>query len=133
MEKGIVSDKYLYDAVAYDSDLERDNIRSEIQQIVVYGKIPRRSISIPTIADSSYSPDFMYVVEKTNGEKEMNVVVETKGVENKYELRGNELAKISCAGKFFEQLKADGFNVKFRTQLSNKSMRAIISELMVED
>lgn len=133
LEKGIVSDKYLYDAVAYDSDLERDNIRSEIQQVVVYGKIPRRSISIPTIADSSYSPDFMYVVEKTNGEKEMNVVVETKGVENKYELRGNELAKISCAGKFFEQLKADGFNVKFRTQLSNKSMRAIISELMVED
>lgn len=130
METGKVSDKYLYDAIAYDSELERKNIRSEIEEVIVYGKIPRRSISIPTIADSAYSPDFMYVVKKRNGEKEMNVIVETKGVENKAQLRGNELAKISCAKAFFSRLKADGYNITFRTQINSKSIKALLTELM---
>ena len=127
---GVVSEKYLYDAIAYDSDLEKANIKSEIEEVIVYGKIPRRSISIPTIANSSYSPDFMYVVRKKNGDKELNVIIETKDVENKSELRGNELAKIDSARSFFEQLKLDGYNIHFKTQLSNKGMKAIISELL---
>jgi type III restriction enzyme len=28
-----------------------------------------------------YSPDFMYVIRKTSGEKELNIVVETKDVD----------------------------------------------------
>lgn len=130
LEAGVVSEKYLYDAIAYDSDLEKANIKSEIEEVIVYGKIPRRSISIPTIANSSYSPDFMYVVRKKNGDKELNVIIETKDVENKSELRGNELAKIDSARSFFEQLKLDGYNIHFKTQLSNKGMKAIISELL---
>jgi type III restriction enzyme len=50
--------------------LECKNITKEIEEVIVYGKIPRRSISIPTIGNDSYSPDFMYVVKKANGEKE---------------------------------------------------------------
>ena len=41
---GSVSKKYLYDAIAYDSPLERQNIEAEVDEIVVYGKIPRRDI-----------------------------------------------------------------------------------------
>lgn len=130
LEKGNVSDKYLYDAIAYDSPLEKKNILEDISEVIVYGKIPRRSISIPTIADSSYSPDFMYVVRKANGEKELNIIVETKDVEGKDNLRGNEKTKISCAELFFKQLKLDGYNVYFRTQLNNKGMKTIISELI---
>ena len=132
LEAGIVSEKYLYDAIAYDSDLEKANIKSEIEEVIVYGKIPRRSISIPTIANSSYSPDFMYVVRKKNGDKELNVIIETKDVENKANLRGNELAKINSARSFFEQLKLDGYNIHFKTQLNNKGMKAIISELLMK-
>ena len=72
----------------------------------------------------------MYVVRKKNGDKELNVIIETKDVENKSELRGNELAKIDSARSFFEQLKLDGYNIHFKTQLSNKGMKAIISELL---
>jgi len=36
----------------------------QVLEVIVYGKIPRRSISIPTITGQSYSPDFMYVVKK---------------------------------------------------------------------
>lgn len=128
-----ISKKYLYENLTYDSPLEKSNILAEPENVVVYGKIPRKSIAIPTIGDSSYSPDFMYVVKKQNGDKELNLVVETKDVENKTELRGEERVKIGCATKFFERLREDGYSVQFRTQLNNKQMQSIISEIISSD
>lgn len=128
---GTPSVKYLYDVYAYDSPLEKENIQVDgIQEIVVYGKIPRNSIAIPTITGQSYSPDFMYVIKKDNGEKILNVIVETKDVENKSSLRDIEQAKIDCARVFFEQLTIDGYKVEFRTQLNNKKIRQIIDEVL---
>ena len=127
---GIPSDKYLYDTYAYDSPLERQNITSDIESVTVYGKIPRSSIAIPTITGGAYSPDFMYVVTRTSGEKELNVIVETKDVENKTELRGTEEAKIKCAELFFSMLEQDGYKVYFKTQINNKHMKHIIDEVL---
>lgn len=124
-------EKYLYDVYAYDSPLEKDNILiNGIDEIIVYGKIPRSSISIPTITGQSYSPDFMYVIKKDNGEKILNVIVETKDVENASTLRGIEKAKIDCAKEFFNQLSIDGYKVEFKTQLNNKKIRQIIDEVI---
>lgn len=137
MKGGDAAEKYLYDAKAYDSPLELEDIESdidgglsEIAEVVVYGKIPRSSIAIPTIAGGTYSPDFMYVVKKANGDKELNIVVETKDVENKSTLRGVEAAKIKCAEIFFKNLSAQGYNVHFRTQLNNKKMLQIVKEIV---
>lgn len=127
---GTPSDKYLYDTYAYDSPLERQNITSDIESVTVYGKIPRSSIAIPTITGGTYSPDFMYVVTRTSGEKELNVIVETKDVENKTELRGTEEAKIKCAELFFSMLEQDGYKVYFKTQINNKQMKHIIDEVL---
>ena len=127
---GTPSAKYLYDAYAYDSPLERDNIMADIEEVIVYGKIPRASIAIPTIAGSMYSPDFMYVVKHSNGEKELNIIVETKDVEGKTDLRSEEQVKIDCAKVFFNTLTADGYKVHFRTQIGNKQMIQIINEVM---
>ncbi|WP_296876930.1 type III restriction-modification system endonuclease [Thomasclavelia sp.] len=127
---GTPSDKYLYDSYAYDSPLEKENITVDIEEVIVYGKIPRSSIAIPTITGGMYSPDFMYIVKHTNGDKELNIVVETKDVENRTELRGTEKVKIECARVFFEMLKADGYTVYFRNQLGNKQMAQIINEVM---
>lgn len=136
MKEGDAAVKYLYDAKAYDSPLELDDIESDIDgglsgiaEVIVYGKIPRSSIAIPTIAGGTYSPDFMYVVKKANGDKELNIVVETKDVENKSTLRGVEAAKIKCAEIFFKNLSAQGYNVHFRTQLNNKKMLQIVKEV----
>ena len=116
----------------YDSSLELKNINTSIDEVIVYGKIPRNSIAIPTITGESYSPDFMYVVKKDNGEKELNIVVETKGVENKSTLRGIEEAKIQCAKVFFNNLSAQGYNVYFRTQLNNKKILQIVKDVLQE-
>ena len=128
--RGEPSAKYLYDVIAYDSPLECKNITKEIEEVIVYGKIPRRSISIPTIGNDSYSPDFMYVVKKANGEKELNIVIETKQVEGKSSLRGEEDMKISCAKEFFNQLTLDGYKVSFKTQLNNNGIKSIIEEIL---
>lgn len=137
IKEGDAADKYLYDTKAYDSPFELENIEADIDgglsgvaEVVVYGKVPRSSIAIPTIAGGTYSPDFMYVVRKTNGEKEINIVVETKDVENKSTLRGVEDAKIKCAEVFFKNLSAQGYNVHFRTQLNNRKMLQIVKEVV---
>lgn len=129
--EGTPSDKYLYDTIAFDSPLEKENIlTSGISEIVVYGKIPRSSISIPTVVGETYSPDFMYVVKKNDGTKELNIVIETKLVENKSVLREVEATKINCAKLFFSQLKIDGYEVSFHTQLSNKKMKHILADVL---
>lgn len=130
--EGTPSEKYLYDVYAFDSPLEKENLIVDgIQEIIVYGKIPKSSIAIPTITGQSYSPDFMYVIKKANGEKILNVVIETKDVENQSSLRTIEQAKIDCAKVFFDQLTIDGYKVEFKTQLNNKKIRQIIDEVLV--
>jgi type III restriction enzyme len=52
---GTPSVKYLYDAFAYDSPLERQNLLTDIEEVLVFGKIPRCSIAIPTTTGGMYS------------------------------------------------------------------------------
>lgn len=123
--------KYLYDAYAYDSPLELQNIKAEIDEIVVYGKIPSRSICIPTVASSNYSPDFMYVVKKIDGTKELNIVVETKAYDKETTISPDEEIKISCADEFFKEMTAKGYAVCFRKQINSTAVKDIINELLV--
>lgn len=127
---GTPSEKYLYDAFAYDSPLEQKNIMADIEEVVVYGKIPRSSIAIPTITGGTYSPDFIYIVKRASGDKELNLIVETKDVENKSALRDFEEVNIECAKVFFENLSLDGYTVYFKDQLNNKQMAAIVREVL---
>ena len=132
LAEGTPSEKYLYDAFAYDSPLEKKNIMADIEEVVVYGKIPRSSIAIPTITGGMYSPDFMYIVKKSTGEKELNIVVETKDVENKNNIRGTERVNLRCARVFFDILSQDGYKVHFRDQINNRQMAQIINEVLGE-
>lgn len=110
--------------------MELENINADIAEVVVYGKIPRNSIAIPTVAGGTYSPDFMYVVKKKNGEKELNIVVESKDVDNMTGTRGLENLKIECAKVFFDNLSSQGYTVHFRTQVNNKKMLQIVNEVL---
>ena len=128
IEEGEPCEKYLYEKWAYDSPLEKKNVMSEIDEVIVYGKVPRRSIAIPTITGGTFSPDFIYVVKRKDGTKELNLVVETKDVEKKSDLRKEEELKIKCAQIFFKNLSDEGYDVKFRAQLKNDEMKTIVSE-----
>lgn len=123
------SDNYLYDLCLYDSDLEKKNITTNNDEVIVFGKIPTRSIRIPLIDGATYSPDFMYVVKRDNDVKELNLVIETKDYKNYDEIPSEQQFKIECAKKFFEQLKEDGYDVKFKVQINNTKMLDIIKSL----
>ena len=132
MVPGTTPDRYLYDAYAHDSDLELQNIRTKISDVVVYGKIPSHSICIPTVASSNYSPDFMYVVKRADGSKELNIVIETKAYDKDSNITPDEDTKISCAEEFFKTMAANGYTVHFRKQINSTGLKAIIDKLMEE-
>ena len=81
-------------------------------------------------ANSSYSPDFMYVVRRQGGQTELNLIVESKAVDMDNQLRGEEKAKIACAKMFFESLEKDGYNVKYKRQINSKGVGEIIKEIL---
>lgn len=122
-------ENYLYDSCAYDSDLEHKNITTEIKSSIasveVYGKIPRRTVRIPTYADGTYSPDFMYVIKRNDGKKQLNLVVETKD-KDKDHIDPEERRKFTAARKLFEKLQAEIPNVCYCPQLSKQDMTTII-------
>ena len=122
---------YLYDAYAHDSWLELQNMKTEIDEVVVYGKIPSKSICIPTVASSNYSPDFMYVVKKADGTKELNIVIETKAYDKESKIASDEETKISCAEEFFKEMTANGYAVHFRKQINSTAVKNIIDDLLM--
>ena len=124
-------DNYLYDACCYDSQLEKDNITnkvvSNIAEVEVFGKIPRRTVRIPTYADGTYSPDFMYLVKRKDGSQQLNLIVETK---DKVELDPEENRRIDCAKKLFEEMQKQVDNVCFTKQLKGQQMVSIIESMI---
>ncbi|WP_121044908.1 type III restriction-modification system endonuclease [Helicobacter pylori] len=121
-------EKCLYENfMQVDSEIEKDTIEeSNDTKIIVFGKLPR--VKIPIGLNQTYSPDFGYVVE--NNDKKVLLVVETKGVGKKSELRPEEKRKISTAKKFFEALKKRGVNIEYETKLNNDQLSALINEVL---
>ncbi|GAA8683387.1 type III restriction-modification system endonuclease [Helicobacter pylori] len=121
-------EKCLYENfMQVDSEIEKDTIEeSNDTKIIVFGKLPR--VKIPVGLNQTYSPDFGYVVE--NNDKKVLLVVETKGVDKKGELRPEEERKISTAKKFFEALKKQGVNIEYQTKLNNDQLSALINEVL---
>ncbi|OOC33299.1 type III restriction-modification system endonuclease [Helicobacter pylori] len=121
-------EKCLYENfMQVDSEIEKDTIEeSNDTKIIVFGKLPR--IKIPIGLNQTYSPDFGYVVE--NNDKKVLLVVETKGVDKKSELRPEEEQKISTAKKFFEALKKQGVNIEYKTKLNDDQLSALINEVL---
>ncbi|GAA9492193.1 type III restriction-modification system endonuclease [Helicobacter pylori] len=123
-----VREKCLYENfMQVDSEIEKDTIEeSNDTKIIVFGKLPR--VKIPIGLNQTYSPDFGYVVE--NNDKKVLLVVETKGVDKKGELRPEEERKISTAKKFFEALKKQGVNIEYETKMRKEQLSALINEVL---
>ncbi len=121
-------EKCLYENfMQVESEIEKDTIEeSNDTKIIVFGKLPR--VKIPVGLNQTYSPDFGYVVE--NNDKKVLLVVETKGVDKKSELRPEEERKISTAKKFFEALKKQGVNIEYKTKMNKDQLSALVNEVL---
>lgn len=128
-DRVLVPENFLYDRVIFDSPKEKMNIQqSDIDEVVVFGKIPRRSVQVPLYFGGTTSPDFMYLIRK-NGDFEINFIVETKDVESATALRGSENLRIASAKKFFETLKSEGLTVTFEKQMSRDDIVGMIERM----
>lgn len=127
-----VSEKFLYDAFVYDSHKEQENIRDSIMdEIVVYGKIPRRSIRVPIYFGGTSSPDFMYVLKTKDGKLSLNFIIETKDYDAKSDLRGAEERRIEAAQKFFDSINTNqDIQVKFTPQLKHDDITDMIKDIL---
>ena len=132
-----LSDKYLYEDLRYDSDIEKNNILNVNygDDIEVFAKIPKNSIKIPKVDGKSCSPDFMYVVKNKNEkEKKLNLVIESKDYETKNDMRKEEDLTQKYMKKYFEKLKenADSKNIdlRFNYQFKMDKIVDIIEDML---
>jgi len=121
---GKTETNYLYEEIFYDSELELEDIKANIQEVIVYAKIPKNSIRIPLVGGGSYSPDFAYVVKGNDGKSALNLIVEAKG-KTDIGLSEEEKQKIQHAAKFFSSLSQE-ITVKFEKQLASKKIIEVI-------
>lgn len=119
-----VANNYLFDELFYDSELEKNNIKTNISEVLVFSKIPKNSIKIPVAGGKSYSPDFAYVLNFEDGKKKLYFIVETKNTDEE-SLRTEEEQKIKHAEQFF----GDAVKIEFKTQFSNKRISNLIQEI----
>jgi type III restriction enzyme len=119
-----VAENYFLDELFYDSELEKENIKTKISEVIVFSKIPKNSIKIPVAGGKSYSPDFAYVLNYKDQSKKLYFIIETKN-SDKESLRTEELQKIKHAEKFF----GNDVQIKFKTQFSNNKITSLIQEI----
>lgn len=119
-----VADNYLFDELFYDSELEKNNIKTKISEVIVFTKIPKNSIKIPVAGGKSYSPDFGYVINFKDGYKKFYFIVETKNTDEE-SLRNEEKQKIKHAEKFF----GNNIEIKFNTQFNKNKIANLIQEV----
>ena len=134
-EGKVQSEKYLYDTIRYDSEIEKEYINDNSnKEVIVYGKIPRRSIRIPKIDGGTTSPDFMYVIKENDSCKSINLVIETKGFDKQSDGSINEKKDREYQEKFFEQFKNDlqkeGIKFEYKYHLNNDELGKVIDNLI---
>jgi len=118
IERGLIGAKdmpgddprYLYDyPLSYDSDIEREILQvTPPKRVIVYGKLPRKSIKLPTYTGGTTSPDFVYSIrKKESNDIALHFVVETKS-DNK---RESDTIAVATQDKAF---KAIGGNIDYQ-------------------
>lgn len=128
--------KFLYQEVVYDASHELANIIDSNSatlddKIVVFGKIPTRSIQVPLYFGGTTSPDFMYVLKKPDGSVHVNLIIETKSVASIDEATAtDEKRRIKAAQKFFDKLQDAGLDVTFKSQDHETEIVDLIRKLV---
>ena len=120
-----VADSFYFEELFYDSELEKQNITTNLEEVIVFLKIPKNSIKIPIPGGKSYSPDFAYVLRFKDSSEKLCFVVETKDKEEK-DLSLEEKLKI----KFAEKLFKDKIKIQFKKQMRNKKIEDLIKEVL---
>ncbi|MDR0911528.1 MAG: type III restriction-modification system endonuclease [Methanobrevibacter sp.] len=120
--------RYLYKLppMLFDSyHPERDLINREYdEKVIVYGKLPKKSIQVPKYTGGTTTPDFIYVIEKKDL-KNRYLIVETKA-EN---MRLNDVEILNIQNKFFKEF---GVDVEYKDATTVDEVNSKLKELLDE-
>ncbi|MFY4690797.1 DEAD/DEAH box helicase family protein [Campylobacter jejuni] len=126
---------YLYESVVYDSDIEKEIIKENNENIdkktiKVFAKLPKLSIPTPY---KNYEPDFAYFLEDNKGKK-IFFVCESKGYDDENDISLNEKKKIDYAKVFFknlnDNLKDENIKIIFNTRINKQKLIECIKEIL---
>jgi type III restriction enzyme len=104
---------YLYDKYIYDSEREHDVLKVDPpKRVIVYGKLPKRSIKLPTYVGGTTSPDFVYAIRKQDSDDiELHLIVETKSdnrrLSDTIAIESQEKAFAAIGGNIKWEMKTD--------------------------
>ena len=120
-----IDDNYLYDKYVYDSEIEHDVLKVRpSQKVVVYGKLPKSSIKIPTYTGGTTTPDFVYAIKRENKPITIHLIVETKS-DN---LRESDEIAIKSQKEAFKNI----LNVEWRKSTTVQEFSKDLNELTGE-
>ena len=75
------------------------------EEVIVFGKIPRRSVRVPTFTGGTSSPDFMYALRnRSDGTTKLYALIEAKGKQESA-LTLDEKVALEAQSKISHQLK----------------------------
>ncbi len=116
--------RYLYDKPAYDSEIEHEVLRvNPPPRVIVYGKLPRRSIKLPTYTGGTTSPDFVYAIRKPDGDGvELHLIVETKS-DNP---RLSDTQAVEAQEKFFKSISK---NIVWKMETDAEKFGKLLAEM----
>lgn len=121
-----VPNNYLYDEMAFDSDLEHEILKLQSgREVIVFGKLPRRSIRVPTFIGGTSSPDFVYAIRDTDTENvKLYALIEAKGKSDSA-LTYDERAALDAQSRLSQKLN----NVEISLVKDVSKVRDIIERL----
>ncbi|EAI5466535.1 DEAD/DEAH box helicase [Campylobacter lari] len=126
---------YLYESVIYDSNIEKEIIKENNENIdkktiKVFAKLPKLSIPTPY---KNYEPDFAYFLEDKKGKK-IFFICESKGYDDENDISSNEKKKIDYAKVFFknlnDSLKDENIDIIFNTRINKQELIHCIKEVL---
>lgn len=129
-----LKEKWIFEEVIeYDSEFEVEIIEKdpEIEQIEIFGKLPRLRIQTPL---GEYNPDFCYTLRGKNG-KQLILIVEAKGYDTATDIPPDERKKIEFAKLYFDKLNAyyaernDQIRIRYTKRIKRQELASLISEL----
>ena len=124
---------YLYNAIAYDTDIERQYIKNDPdnvdeQKIPVFAKLPAINIRTPF---GNYNPDFAYLVCGTSDNTYL--VVETKGYDSRMQIPKDEIVQMKYGRRFFECLQKvlpASVKIRYESRINNEDLSVIMGRIL---
>jgi len=117
-------ENYLYDKYVYDSEIEHEVLKiNPPASVLVYGKLPRKSIKLPTYTGTTTSPDFVYAIKK-NDNLELHLIVETKS-DN---MRVSDAIAVKAQKEAFKKIDGIEWSMSTRVEDFERDLKKLVKD-----